>query len=83
MRTSYVTVLPAALKAWRAERGVSQQELADLSGLSAGLIGLIETGRRQPGPANLISIARALGVSPHAIALVAVDLSELAPEVVS
>ncbi len=78
MKTSPVTVLPAALKAWRGERGMSQQDLAEAADLSAGLIGLIGTGRRQPGLANLLSIARALDVSPHAIALVHVDLSALA-----
>lgn len=83
MRTSHVTVLPAALKAWRTERCMSQQELADQSDLSAGLIGLIETGRRQPGLANLIAIARALDVSPHALAVVDVDLTDLTPEQVA
>ncbi len=77
MAGSEVTVLPVALKAWRKERGLSQEGLADAAGISAGMIAQVETGRRQLGIPNLLSVAEALGVSPHAIAVITVDLTPL------
>lgn len=65
-----VTVLPDAIRAWRAERQLSQAALADRAGISEGFVAQIETGRRQPSPTNLAAIAQALGVKVNAIALV-------------
>lgn len=69
-------MLPAALKAWRKERGMSQAALAAATNhqVSEGLIAQIETGRRQPGLENGKAIAAALGVDVAAIALVHADL---------
>lgn len=83
-RQQQVSVLPAAIKAWRAERQMSQSELATKANVSEGLIAQIETARRQPGLANAVAIAAALGVRLEAIAFVHVDAATLAaaqPEV--
>ena len=77
MSGSDVTILPAAMKAWRKERGFSQEGLAEASGISAGMVAQVETGRRQLGVANLVAVAEALDVSPHALALITIDLSSL------
>jgi transcriptional regulator with XRE-family HTH domain len=74
---SDVTVLPKAVKAWRGIRGISQEGLAEKSGVSAGMIALIETGRRQPGLGNLLAIAAALEVEPEVIAIIHIDLSPI------
>lgn len=74
---SDVTVLPKAIKAWRGVRGLSQEALAEKSGVSAGMVALIETGRRQPGLGNLLAIAGALEVEPEVIAMIHIDLSPL------
>lgn len=66
-------MLPAALKAWRAERGMSQKQLADASGVSPTLIAMIETGERQPARLNADDLATALGVPLEAIAFVYPD----------
>lgn len=75
MRNQDVTVLPNALKEWRKVRGISQKELADMAGCSAGLIALIETSERQPGLRNALNIAKALGVPVTAFAQIHVDLA--------
>lgn len=66
-------MLPGALKAWRAERGWSQKETADRSGLSPTLIAMIETGDRQPSRLNAEDLALAIGVPLSAIAFVYPD----------
>lgn len=76
---SDVTVLPKAIKAWRGVRELSQEGLAERSGVSAGMIALVETGRRQPGIGNLLAIAAALEVEPEVIAIIHIDLSALLP----
>jgi len=78
MATQQVTTLPIALKEWRRERAMSQATLASRAGVSEGLIAQIETGRRQPGLTNLMAIAEALRVDPHALAIIHVDLSKVA-----
>jgi transcriptional regulator with XRE-family HTH domain len=79
MRQQQVSVLPEALRAWRRERGWTQEQLAERAGCSSTLIALIETGKRQPGLANAIGIARAIGVPLTALAIVHVDLDGLVP----
>lgn len=73
MRRREVRVLPQALKAWRAERGWSQKELAQRSGVSAALIAMIETGERQPSRLNADDLATAFGVPLEARAFVYPD----------
>lgn len=68
-------MLRGALKAWRAERGWSQKELAERTGghVSATAIGMIEAGERQPSRLAAEDIAIALGVSLDAIAFIHPD----------
>lgn len=68
-----VFVLPEAIKAHRAKQSLSQAELAERSGVSLGLIGLIETGQRQPGWHNAAAIAEALEIGVEAFAVVLDD----------
>lgn len=65
-----VTVLPDALKAWRGQRGISQETLAKAVEVSPGMIALIETERRQPSFDLLVKIAAELDVPPGALALI-------------
>lgn len=51
------------LKQLRKARGLSRQELADMSGISSAAIGYYETGKREPQASTLVSIATALHVS--------------------
>jgi transcriptional regulator with XRE-family HTH domain len=68
-------MLPGALRAWRAERKLSQKELAEATGgrVSATLIAMIETGDRQPSRLNAQDLAEALGVPLDALAFVYPD----------
>lgn len=74
-RRREVRVLPAALKAWREQRGLTQKQLAQLTGgtVSSALIAMIETGDRQPSRLNAEDIATALNVPLEAIAFVYPD----------
>lgn len=47
----------------RRSLGLTLKQLGDIVGLSEGAISHYETGRRQPDPEMLLSIANALGVS--------------------
>ena len=51
------------IKELRREKNLSQEDLANLSGVRQGLISHYERGSRQPGIENMQKIARALGVS--------------------
>lgn len=51
----------------RKERGLSQEELADLSGLHRNYIGGIERGERNVGLKAVFVIAKALNVTPASL----------------
>ena len=50
------------LKRERKRAGLTQEELADKTGLSVTFIGLLETAQRRPSIKSLQKIASALGV---------------------
>jgi transcriptional regulator with XRE-family HTH domain len=52
------------LAALRAERGLSQEELASEAGLHRTFISLVELGKRQPTLKTVFELAAALGVRP-------------------
>jgi transcriptional regulator with XRE-family HTH domain len=51
-----------SVRRMRREKGLSQQELADLAGIGQDSISAIETGRHEPHPRTLRKLANALGV---------------------
>jgi transcriptional regulator with XRE-family HTH domain len=54
-----------ALRRVRRERGLSQEALAEATGLSANFIGEMERGLKAPGLGVIVRLARALDVSVH------------------
>ena len=54
--------LGQAIRHYRAERGISQEELATHAGLHRTYVGGIERGERNPSYANILRLAEALGV---------------------
>ncbi|MCX7027787.1 MAG: helix-turn-helix transcriptional regulator [Spirochaetes bacterium] len=54
--------LSVNLKLRRAMMGLSQEGLAELSGLSAGYIANLETGRNYPSSGSLLKLSQALKV---------------------
>lgn len=61
--------LARGLKVERARHGWSQQDLADHSGVSLGVIGNIESCRTPPKLATALELAKALGVSIDSLIL--------------
>lgn len=57
-----LVALGHAVRTLRLERGFSQEQLAELSGLSARYISDIERGMRNVGMVNVDRLARALSV---------------------
>jgi transcriptional regulator with XRE-family HTH domain len=54
-----------ALRRARRERGLSQEALAEATGLSANFVGEMERGLKAPGLGVIVRLARALDVSIH------------------
>lgn len=53
------------LRFWRSTFGLSQEELALETGVSARHVSFLETGRSQPGRAMVINLARVFNLSPQ------------------
>lgn len=54
------------IKAARKEQGISQDELAEMSGVSRNTISNIERGKTLPHASNLLPLMRFLGIGPAA-----------------
>lgn len=58
-------LLSRNLKMLRAERGMTQDDLAEAAGISKVFLAEIETGKKYPRIGNFLSLAEALGVPPY------------------
>ena len=65
-----------ALRKLRNEDGLSQEQLAEKSGLHRTYISLLERGEKSPTLTTICRLASALGVAPHKILLQAEKLVE-------
>jgi transcriptional regulator with XRE-family HTH domain len=63
MADSAKVSLGKRLKALRAEHGLTQERLADASGLHVTYIAGIESGRRNPSLNSLSALAQGFGIS--------------------
>ena len=63
-RSQTHAALGRAVRDLRDARGVSQEDLAHLSGMHRTYLGGIERGERNVSYANLLRLAEALGVAP-------------------
>jgi transcriptional regulator with XRE-family HTH domain len=61
---SIAIVFGRILQEKRQEKGLSQEQLAQLCGLDRTYISLLERGLRQPTLNSLFSISKGLGISP-------------------
>ena len=64
MREDYQISFGQRLRQFRTHKGISQENLAALSGLDRTYIGGIERGERNPTLKNIVKIAAALQISP-------------------
>lgn len=70
------TALGRAVQAIRAEKGISQVQLSENTGLMQSWISNVEHGRRNPSWNNVIRLAQGLGVSASELVARAETLAE-------
>ena len=63
--------LGEAIRQLRTKRGISQEDLAHLAGVTTGTLSVIERGRSNPAWGTVKAIARALDVSMPELAKLA------------
>jgi len=56
--------MPELVRAARARKGVSQEQLADLAGVDRTVISRLESGRRLPSLGVFVAIAHAIDETP-------------------
>lgn len=66
-----------AIKTIRAAKDLEQRELAELAGLNASYVSLIESNRRTPSQAVLEALAMALRIPLYLLMLLASDEDDL------
>ena len=62
MKTDYV-LIGERIKFWRQQRGVTQEQLAEMVALTPGFISLIEIGKKRASLETLLSSCRALNIT--------------------
>ena len=50
------------LRQWRTDRGLTLEEISDLTGLSIPMLSRVERGKRRLAPLRRVAVARRLGV---------------------
>ena len=55
------------VRRFREGEGISQEELADRCGLHRTYVGSVERGERNVSLANIVRLARALGIAPSVL----------------
>jgi transcriptional regulator with XRE-family HTH domain len=66
-RTKDARALAVAMVHYRAERNLSQEELAGLIGMTTAQIAGLEAGDANPSARTLITISAQLGIEPGAL----------------
>ena len=61
----------------RVKRGMTQAQVAEISGLSSAYISQLETGFKKPSQKAVAKIAKAFGISAEALAFVTLDEDEV------
>ena len=62
MKTDYV-LIGERIKFWRQQRGLTQEQLAEMVELTPGFISLVENGKKRASLETLLSICRALNIT--------------------
>jgi transcriptional regulator with XRE-family HTH domain len=62
-RREVLSSLGRNVRSWRRQRGLTQESVAELLGISVAYVSLIERGGRNPPYTAVIAFARALGIS--------------------
>ena len=66
-----------AIRIVRAAKGLSQRDLARLTGYNSSYVSLLERGLREPATSTLKKLARVLGVPVYLLTLLASDKDAL------
>lgn len=64
-----LSIIGANVRRYRTARGLSQESLAENSGLHRTYVGAVERGERNISVRNIEKIAKELGVEPHILLL--------------
>jgi transcriptional regulator with XRE-family HTH domain len=64
------------MKKHRALLGLSQAELAERAGISAGYVGEVEMGRKFPSPEKFEALAKVLGLRPFQLIMGPEDVTD-------
>jgi transcriptional regulator with XRE-family HTH domain len=66
-----------AIRIARTRAGLAQADLAAMCGHTPSMLSMVESGQRQPRASTIEAIAKALGVSPLVLYLLAAEPSNL------
>lgn len=66
-----------AIKELRKEKGLSQREFAEASGLTQTSLSQIESGSKKPNPGTMKKICAFLGISETFLFIIATDIADI------